>query len=254
MHDEKFAPDYFRDYERKGSLTARHGERPYWYGFWERCISSRLSHAARILECGCGLGFFLSRIQDKYQTVGSDVSLYALDSAQQNAPKSKVLGASADQLPFANGSFEMVAAFDLIEHLESPDIFSRDVYRVLKPRGYLIFSTPNPQSFGARIKGRRREWRGKPQEERVAEWHGWRDDTHVSILSVDGWRRLLHQAGFFIDRDGTSGLHDIPYFMHVPLRLQKAVFTTTFVALTATVGFLPWRYGETYMCCARKRE
>ena len=254
MYDEKFAPEYFQDYERKGSLTARHGERPYWYGFWERCISSRLSHTARILECGCGLGFFLSRIQNKYKAIGSDISLYALDSAQKIAPNSQVLGASADQLPFAEESFELVAAFDLIEHLESPDIFIRDVCRVLKPRGYLILSTPNPQSFGARIKQRRPEWRGKPQADRVTEWHGWRDDTHISVFPVDKWRMLLYQGGFLIERDGTSGLHDIPYFAHVPLGLQKAIFTTTFVALTATVGFLPWRHGETYMCCARKRD
>lgn len=251
MIDDRFDKRYFADYEKKGLCGG--GEKPYWFGFWERFLNKRILPKRRILDCGCGVGYFLRRIQGGYTAVGVDISLYALAKARTNAPSSYLLGSTSIKLPFGNGLFDAVASFELIEHLESPEVFADEVYRVLQPGGYWLLSTPNPQSFGARIKGKRPEWRGKPEYERRAEWHGWRDDTHINIRSIADWRVLLANHGFTIERDGAGGLNDIPYFSWVPLFLQKIVFSGTWIVMSATVGFLPWRWGETYMCCARKK-
>lgn len=249
MKDTPFDQKYFADYERKGICGG--AEKPYWFGFWARLLSQRIPSRGRILDCGCGVGFFLRRLHS-YCAVGFDVSMYALSLARKNAPHSSLLGALAEQIPFADSSFDAVASFEVIEHLISPENFVQEVSRILRPGGYWVFSTPNPQSFGARVKKRRPEWRGKPEYERRAEWHGWRDDSHINIRTIDEWRMLLRQHGFVIERDGTGALNDIPYFENVPLVLQKLVFSSTWMILSATLGFLPWRWGETYMCCARK--
>lgn len=252
MQDTQFDKKYFADYLQKGLCGG--GEKPYWFGFWERLLTARIPAQGKILDCGCGVGYFLRRVQRRFIAVGLDISLYGLLEARKNATRSHLSRAATEKLPYASGSFDAVASFEVLEHLETPETFAAEVYRVLKPKGYWVLSTPNPQSFGARIKKKRPEWRGKPEYERRAEWHGWRDDTHINIRQINEWRVLLKKAGFVIERDGTGGLHDIPYFSHVPLIFQKMTFSTTWMILSATVGFLPWRFGETYMCCAIKGE
>ncbi|MDP3052237.1 MAG: methyltransferase domain-containing protein [bacterium] len=46
-------------------------------------------------------------------------------------------------LPFENNQFETILSFETIEHLPSPNIFIEELYRILKPDGYLVLTMPN---------------------------------------------------------------------------------------------------------------
>jgi len=48
----------------------------------------------------------------------------------------------AHAIPLADGSVDAVLAFSLLEHTHSPHIVAREIFRVLKPHGYLLLSTP----------------------------------------------------------------------------------------------------------------
>lgn len=50
---------------------------------------------------------------------------------------------SFEKLPWQNGFFDAVSAWQVIEHLENPHHFIREVYRVLRPDGSFFLSTPN---------------------------------------------------------------------------------------------------------------
>ena len=46
-------------------------------------------------------------------------------------------------LPFNNNEFETILSFETIEHLPDPKKFIQELYRILKPEGYLVLTTPN---------------------------------------------------------------------------------------------------------------
>lgn len=46
-------------------------------------------------------------------------------------------------LPFNDDEFETILNFETIEHLPNPKIFVQELYRILKPGGYLVLTTPN---------------------------------------------------------------------------------------------------------------
>jgi 2-polyprenyl-3-methyl-5-hydroxy-6-metoxy-1,4-benzoquinol methylase len=53
-----------------------------------------------------------------------------------------VVGGDAENLAFASKSFDLVLASEVVEHLWSPQNFFSEAFRVLKPGGFLILSTP----------------------------------------------------------------------------------------------------------------
>jgi len=88
------------------------------------------------LDIGCGAGYGT-------RGIGIDVSHEALAYARAHFPDAIFVQASADQLPFDAETFDLVTAFEVIEHLERwPDLLA-EANRVLKPQGILLVSTPN---------------------------------------------------------------------------------------------------------------
>ena len=98
------------------------------------------------LDLGCGSGYGTTGI-------GIDVSHEALIHARESYPKPRFIQASAEALPFADEIFDLITAFEVIEHLERwPDLLS-EARRVLKPNGILLVSTPN-KAFYAETRAR----------------------------------------------------------------------------------------------------
>ena len=233
----EFSEEYFKQYSDKNIFGLEKGERPFLYSFWMRNLRRVFPKGVKILEVGCGPGYFLKWLEKRYDVVGMDISLDALRFAR-NRVKVPLYVGSAQNLPFKNSSFSAIIGFDVIEHLEVPELFLSEVYKVLNSQGILILSTPNPESFGCKIKQKR--------------WQDWRDSTHINIKMRKEWKRLLRDNGFRILRDGTDTLWDVPYFRKVPLALEKMIFLSVHWLLTWLFGFLPWNFGENYICIAQK--
>jgi ubiquinone/menaquinone biosynthesis C-methylase UbiE len=109
-------------------------------------FASRLAAQARVLDIGCGTGYGTAELaQQARSAVGIDVSSDALVYARAHypIPNAAFLAASATSVPFPAASFDLVTAFEVIEHLDNWHDLLIEARRVLRPDGTFLVSTPN---------------------------------------------------------------------------------------------------------------
>lgn len=119
-------------------------------------ILKRKKAIEKILDVGCGYGQFL-KICEKhgFETFGIDASEFALKKAKKRTQaKLFCLNVSKTHWPFGDESFDVVTAFDLVEHLPSDDLFFAEAARVLKKGGLLFYTTPNADSLVGKLLGK----------------------------------------------------------------------------------------------------
>jgi SAM-dependent methyltransferase len=109
-------------------------------------FAARLVRGKRVLDAGCGAGYGSAELAaTALSVVGIDVAADAVEFAREHyqLPNLQFEQASCTALPHGDGSFDLVVAFEVIEHLENWREFLLEVRRVLAPGGQFIVSTPN---------------------------------------------------------------------------------------------------------------
>ena len=96
---------------------------------------------ARVLDIGCAFGAFLSALNPGWQRFGTDVSLFATEKAARAHPDITFARAGVDEIPFP-GPFDVITAFDVIEHIPSLDSVASAVRSRLAPEGRFVFVVP----------------------------------------------------------------------------------------------------------------
>jgi len=135
-----------------------------------------------ILDAGCGLGWFLSALDDGWKRYGLELSHFAAEHARQFADVRTV---RLEDCPFPEEFFDVVFCHHVIEHLPDPLRGLEQLRRILKVGGRLVLGTPDFDSGAAR------RYRG--------DYRLVRDPTHISLFSNDSLHRFLRDNGFHID-------------------------------------------------------
>ena len=106
-----------------------------------------------VLEIGGGAAEFSQRLRE----LGHDVTF--VDLSDSNVARARELGFTAHQLdlnlglpPLMSGIFDGVVMLEIIEHVVASERLLQEVYRVLKPGGFLILSTPNFAIWSNRLR------------------------------------------------------------------------------------------------------
>jgi len=109
-------------------------------------FAARLARGKRVLDAGCGAGYGSAELAQTAESVtGIDRAPEAIEFARAHyaLPNLQFEEASCTALPHADGSFDLVVAFEVIEHLENWREFLLEARRVLTAGGQLVISTPN---------------------------------------------------------------------------------------------------------------
>lgn len=111
-------------------------------------FAARLACEKRALDLGCGTGYGTAQLADTAAAaVGIDVAPEAIAYALSNYSAARFLQCSAAAVPFPAASFDVVTAFEVIEHLPDWRALLVEARRVLRANGILIVSTPNRRYY-----------------------------------------------------------------------------------------------------------
>lgn len=101
-----------------------------------------------LLDIGCGNGLYTIRFAEgARRTIGLDIADEPLNEARRNRAQLKggaeFVRASAESLPFSDGTFEVVLAIEVLDHIENQDSILKEANRILNDSGYLVVYVPN---------------------------------------------------------------------------------------------------------------
>lgn len=99
--------------------------------------------ARRVLDLGCGTGFFLAELEARHPgAVGLDISHEMLLVSEQYVPGARLVTADAERLPFRDGCFDVVFCKGSLHHVRDHVGFLGNCRRALRPGGVLVMSEP----------------------------------------------------------------------------------------------------------------
>lgn len=113
-------------------------------------FACRLARRKRVLDIACGMGYgsaALAAVAD--HVVGVDLSPDAVAAAHAAYPAENLrfLAAPAQAIPLEDASFDLIVAFEVIEHLADWPALLAEARRLLAPGGQFIVSTPNKDFY-----------------------------------------------------------------------------------------------------------
>jgi len=192
-------------------------------------IEGKLQPGANVLDIGCGTGHLAAELMRRGFTAwGVDLSSAMVEYAREHYSADRFRVGDIEQIPFADNTFDAVMCLGVMEYLEKDELALREMWRVLKPGGMAVITTPSSicpffyvdmafrqARFVLRpvVRSLRYTWRGKPvpsNGELPKVIHRryyrprWLDLLHSVHLEAEDW--VCHSWGFYcVDRFCSQG-------------------------------------------------
>jgi SAM-dependent methyltransferase len=182
------------------------GRRHILSGFVEDICRRVTDRRPRILDVGCGTGANLLMLSKYGAAEGVDISEDALAFCRERG-LDRVKQGAGEELPYEDGTFDLVTAFDVVEHMDDDLAGLKEMCRVLRPGGHALLFVPTFMFL----------------------W-GVQDEVshHRRRYRLQDLRRVLEQAGFQIER---STYANITFFLPI-LVIRKLMRLTRIKADT----------------------
>jgi 2-polyprenyl-3-methyl-5-hydroxy-6-metoxy-1,4-benzoquinol methylase len=125
-----------------GHVYWSHARNPMYEDFLKRFVIGR---SGRLLDVGCGLGFFLQRVAEVggWETYGSEISPAAARYAREKLGLSRILCGPPEKIDLPEKSFDIVTLWDVLDHVAHPDPVLGRCRALLKSGGMCFIRTPN---------------------------------------------------------------------------------------------------------------
>jgi SAM-dependent methyltransferase len=165
-------------------------ERHWWYRGRRRILRAELDRlplgpGTRLLDAGCGSGRTLDELAHYGQVSGVDLSPVAVDHARGRG-HADVRVAPVEQMPFADGTFDVVTCLDVIEHTPDDRASLAELARVTRAGGLMLVTVPAYQALWSPHDEANLHYRrySRRQLRTAATDSGWDivSDTHFNAL------------------------------------------------------------------------
>jgi 2-polyprenyl-3-methyl-5-hydroxy-6-metoxy-1,4-benzoquinol methylase len=141
------------------------------------------ANGGRLLDVGCSSGFFIEvALQNGFDAYGVELSSQAISFAKEGICKRITQGDVNLLRQTGSDSYDVIVAFDIIEHTRDPLLFLRNIKGLLKPGGCIVISTPDTGHFLRLIMGSR--------------WPMLQPLQHIFLFSKKTISRALETTGY----------------------------------------------------------
>lgn len=123
----------YRDYDKQNP--------EYKLAYYARYMTKAVENVEhpRVLDIGCAMGYVLRRLPNRWTRVGVDASAYAISEAKKALPDATFINAL---MPPDDAKFDLITAFDVIEHVVNYKPMIAHIDRILAPEGRIVFVVP----------------------------------------------------------------------------------------------------------------
>jgi len=124
-----------------------------------------------ILDVGCGAGNMIHHLGDYGHVRGIEVDARPVKIAQSRGYDVQQVDATRG-MPFADATFDLVTALDVVEHVDDDGAMLREARRVLKPNGRLLITTPAFQwlwSYNDELNAHKRRYTARELNRRLEQ-------------------------------------------------------------------------------------
>lgn len=172
----------------------------------------RYRETNRILDVGCGFGFFLSAaMDDGWRAYGTEVSQSAFHYLEKlEIPDGQMFMGDVADMGLEEGSFDVVTMFEVIEHLPDPSRVLREICSLLRKDGLLYLTTPNYDSLNRYLLG--------------DFWSIIQPHEHLFYFTVGSLGRLLRRVGYEVRSFRTTGWNYYEALNHFGLRRTSSSY------------------------------
>lgn len=178
--NKKFENSYFEGYFKGavGNFTDKDlAVSRNWFDAWLKVVDGFLDisngKGKKAIEIGCSIGGASSLLSDRgFDVLASDISNHAVKKSSHLNQKIRYRVLDIQQSINIREKFDYLFAFEVVEHLHSPERAINNMYSLLKPGGKIIISSPYPYMWNMK------------------------DPTHINVRFPHEWINLLRQAGF----------------------------------------------------------
>jgi SAM-dependent methyltransferase len=136
----------------------------------------------RLLDVGASFGHFLIEAQPHFRAFGIELNERSVTWSVKHFDVNNVVASLYDLPTTLPACFDVITAWDVIEHLDDPRRALATLHDRLAPGGWLFVSTPDAGSWVARALGR--------------YWHYEDPIQHINLFSRVNVERLLRESGF----------------------------------------------------------
>ncbi|MBV8949133.1 MAG: class I SAM-dependent methyltransferase [Solirubrobacterales bacterium] len=210
-------------------------DRHWWYRGRRRIIRAELDRlpvraGARVLDAGCGSGRTLEELGRYGEVSGIELDPGAAEMAQGRGCGEVRVG-RLEELPWADGYFDLITCLDVIEHTPDDRATLSELRRVCKPGGFLVVTVPAYQGLWSTHDVANHHYRrySRPRLREAALDAGWRVRRMTSFNGLllapaaavrVAERRRLRQPNSDYKPELTLGPEWLNAVLEQPLRLE----------------------------------